>query len=119
MSLVLAAAIAYVNARSSAQLAARYPTSGGTYAYGREVLGPWAGFIAGWGFVIGKIASAAAMALTFATYTVPEGWVKPVAALAVSSNWPGSLSWPVSRLPRTRNWTPGGERRHEAHSVLL
>ncbi|KAA0977371.1 APC family permease [Paeniglutamicibacter gangotriensis] len=84
VSLVLAAAIAYVNARSSAQLAARYPTSGGTYAYGREVLGPWAGFIAGWGFVIGKIASAAVMALTFATYTVPEGWVKPVAALAVA-----------------------------------
>lgn len=84
VSLLLAAAIAYMNARSSAQLAARYPTSGGTYAYGREVLGPWPGFIAGWGFVIGKIASAAAMALTFATYTVPEGWVKPVAALAVA-----------------------------------
>ena len=54
------------------------PTSGGTYAYGREVLGPWPGFIAGWGFVVGKTASAAAMALTFATYAVPESWVKPV-----------------------------------------
>lgn len=83
VSLVLAAALAYANARSSAQLAARYPTSGGTYAYGREVLGPWPGFIAGWGFVVGKTASAAAMALTFATYTVPDAWVKPVAALAV------------------------------------
>ncbi len=83
VSLFLAAALAYANARSSAQLAARYPTSGGTYAYGREVLGPWPGFIAGWGFVIGKTASAAAMALTFATYTVPESWVKPAAALAV------------------------------------
>ena len=69
---------------SSAQLAARYPTSGGTYAYGREVLGPWPGFIAGWGFVIGKTASAAAMALTFATYTVPGPWVKPIAAVAVA-----------------------------------
>ncbi|MBV1779253.1 APC family permease [Paeniglutamicibacter sp. ABSL32-1] len=84
VSLFLAAALAYANARSSAQLAARYPTSGGTYAYGREVLGPWPGFIAGWGFVVGKTASAAAMALTFATYTVPEPWVKPVAALAVA-----------------------------------
>jgi APA family basic amino acid/polyamine antiporter len=83
VSLFLAAALAYANARSSAQLAARYPTSGGTYAYGREVLGPWPGFIAGWGFVVGKTASAAAMALTFATYTVPEAWVKPVAVLAV------------------------------------
>lgn len=83
VALFLAAALAYANARSSAQLAARYPTSGGTYAYGREVLGPWPGFIAGWGFVIGKTASAAAMALTFATYAVPEAWVKPVAAMAV------------------------------------
>ncbi|MGL3807560.1 APC family permease [Paeniglutamicibacter sp. R2-26] len=82
-SLVVAAALAYANARSSAQLAARYPTSGGTYAYGREVLGPWPGFIAGWGFVVGKTASAAAMALTFATYAVPGPWVKPVAAAAV------------------------------------
>ena len=83
MSLFLAAGLAYANARSSAQLAARYPTSGGTYAYARELLGPWPGFIAGWGFVIGKTASAAAMALTFATYTVPEAWVKPAAVLAV------------------------------------
>ena len=84
VSLLLAAALAYANARSSAQLAARYPTSGGTYAYGREVLGPWPGFIAGWGFVVGKTASAAAMALTFATYAVPESWVKPVAVAAVA-----------------------------------
>lgn len=84
VSLFLAAALAYANARSSAQLAARYPTSGGTYAYGREVLGPWPGFIAGWGFVVGKTASAAAMALTFATYAVPESWVKPVATAAVA-----------------------------------
>ena len=84
VSLFLAAALAYANARSSAQLAARYPTSGGTYAYGREVLGPWPGFIAGWGFVVGKTASAAAMALTFATYAVPESWVKPAAVAAVA-----------------------------------
>ena len=84
VSLFLAAALAYANARSSAQLAARYPTSGGTYAYGREVLGPWPGFIAGWGFVVGKTASAAAMALTFAIYAVPESWVKPVAAAVVA-----------------------------------
>lgn len=93
VSLLVAAALAYANARSSAQLAARYPTSGGTYAYGREVLGPWPGFIAGWGFVVGKTASAAAMALTFATYAVPEAWVKPVAigavALLVSVNYAG------------------------------
>ena len=84
VSLFIAAALAYANARSTAQLAARYPTSGGTYAYGRQVLGPWPGFIAGWGFVVGKTASAAAMALTFATYVAPEAWVKPVAVAAVA-----------------------------------
>ena len=70
IGLALAAAIAYCNARASAQLAAVYPTSGGTYIYGRERLGPWWGFLAGWGFVVGKSASCAAMALTVASYTV-------------------------------------------------
>ena len=84
LGLALAALVAYCNATSSAQLAARYPTSGGTYAYGREVLGDWWGFLAGWGFVIGKTASAAAMALTVAAYLVPQGWwQRPLAALAV------------------------------------
>lgn len=74
LGLVLAAVIAYCNATASAQLAAVYPTSGGTYIYGREQLGHWWGFTAGWGFVIGKTASCAAMALTFASYAVPEPW---------------------------------------------
>ena len=72
IGLAIAAVVAYCNARSSAQLAAAYPTSGGTYVYGRERLGPWAGFVAGWGFVVGKTASCAAMALTVAAYAVPD-----------------------------------------------
>ncbi|WP_227497140.1 APC family permease [Planctomonas psychrotolerans] len=83
LALALAAAVAYCNATSSAQLAAQYPTSGGTYVYGRERLGHWPGFLAGWSFVVGKTASCAAMALTFAAYAAPEGWEKPVAAAAV------------------------------------
>ncbi|CAN5827934.1 amino acid permease [soil metagenome] len=74
VGLAIAAVIAYCNATASAQLAAVYPVSGGTYIYGRERLGPWWGFIAGWGFVIGKTASCTAMALTVATYAVPEPW---------------------------------------------
>jgi len=70
IGLVLAAAVAYCNAVSSAQLAAQYPTSGGTYVYGRERLGEWWGFVAGWGFVIGKTASCAAMALLLADAAV-------------------------------------------------
>nr|WP_281356927.1 APC family permease [Fodinicola acaciae] len=74
IGLAIAAVIAYCNATASAQLAAAYPTSGGTYVYGRERLGDWWGFTAGWGFVVGKTASCAAMALTFATYAVPGPW---------------------------------------------
>jgi APA family basic amino acid/polyamine antiporter len=74
IGLAIAAILAYCNATASAQLAATYPTSGGTYIYGREQLGHWWGFIAGWGFVIGKTASCAAMALTFATYAAPGPW---------------------------------------------
>ncbi|MET3366954.1 UNVERIFIED_CONTAM: APA family basic amino acid/polyamine antiporter [Jeotgalibacillus campisalis] len=83
IGLVVAAFVAFCNATSSAQLAAAYPTSGGTYIYGRERLGPWSGFLAGWGFVIGKTASAAAMAMTFAAYAAPPGWERPVAIAAV------------------------------------
>ncbi len=83
VGLAVAAVVALCNATSSAQLAARYPTSGGTYVYGRERLGPWWGFLAGWGFVVGKTASCAAMALTFAAYAVPPPWQRPAAVAAV------------------------------------
>ncbi|TYL49573.1 APC family permease [Nocardioides sp. BGMRC 2183] len=83
IGLAIAALVAYCNATATAQLAAQYPTSGGTYVYGRERLGHWWGFLAGWGFVIGKTASCAAMALTFAAYAAPEGWQRPVAVVAV------------------------------------
>lgn len=83
VGLVVAAFVAFCNATSSAQLAAAYPTSGGTYVYGRERLGPWLGYLAGWGFIVGKTASAAAMAMTFAAYAAPAGWERPVAIAAV------------------------------------
>jgi APA family basic amino acid/polyamine antiporter len=83
IGLAVAGVVAYCNATASAQLAAAYPTSGGTYVYGREQLGPWWGFLAGWSFVIGKTASCAAMALTFAAYAVPPAWQRPVALTAV------------------------------------
>ncbi|WP_028188036.1 APC family permease [Salinispora pacifica] len=72
VALTLAGFVAFCNATSSARLAARYPESGGTYVYGRERLGPFAGFVAGWGFVVGKTASCAAMALTVGAYLWPD-----------------------------------------------
>jgi len=82
VGLALAALVAYCNAMSSARLAAVYPQSGGTYVYGRERLGRFWGFVAGWGFVFGKLASCAAMALTSGAYAAPEA-ARPLAAAAV------------------------------------
>ena len=82
VAVALAGVIAYCNAVASAQLAAQDPSSGGTYVYGRKRLGEWPGFIAGWGFVTGKTASCAAMALTFGHYAAPE-FATPLAVAAV------------------------------------
>jgi basic amino acid/polyamine antiporter, APA family len=94
--LAIAAVVAYCNATSSARLAARYPSSGGTYVYGRERLGEFWGYLAGWGFVVGKTASCAAMALTVAAYTAPglgRGGQSAIAVAAVLAltvlNWFG------------------------------
>ncbi|MDA4109973.1 APC family permease [Mycolicibacterium holsaticum] len=82
IGLVVAAAVAYCNATSSARLAAIYPQSGGTYVYAKERLGGfWAG-LAGWSFISGKTASCAAMALTVGYYVWP-GWAHAVAVGAV------------------------------------
>lgn len=80
--LALAALVAWCNALSSAQLAGLYPQSGGAYVYGRQRLGELWGFLAGWGFVVGKLASCAAMALTFGSYAWP-GHERALAVAAV------------------------------------
>jgi APA family basic amino acid/polyamine antiporter len=82
IGLGIAALVAYCNATSSAELAAVHPESGGAYVYGRKRLGPFWGFLAGWGFVIGKLASCAAMAMTFGAYAAPS-LARPLAIGAV------------------------------------
>ncbi|MER6564166.1 APC family permease [Streptomyces sp. NPDC001027] len=82
VALAAAAVVAYCNATSSARLAARYPASGGAYVYGRERLGDFWGYLAGWAFVVGKTASCAAMALTVGSYVWP-GHAHAVAVAAV------------------------------------
>jgi APA family basic amino acid/polyamine antiporter len=83
-ALAVAAVVAYANATSSARPAALYPQSDGTYVYGRERLGPFWGYLAGWGFVVGKIASCAAMALTVGYYGAPE-YANLIAARSVAA----------------------------------
>jgi len=82
IGLAVAAVVAYCNAMSSARLAAVYPASGGTYVYGRMRLGDFWGYLAGWGFVVGKTASCAAMALTVGSYVWPSQ-AHAIAAAAV------------------------------------
>jgi APA family basic amino acid/polyamine antiporter len=80
----VAGAVAYANASSSAALAARYPESGGAYAYGRRRLGPFWGFLAGWAFLAGKLGSCAAMALTLGSYLAP-GMARAVALAGLAA----------------------------------
>jgi APA family basic amino acid/polyamine antiporter len=82
LGLAIAAAVAYCNATSSARLAALYPESGGTYIYGQRRLGEFWGYLAGWGFVVGKTASCAAMALTVGFYVWPA-YAHEIAVAAV------------------------------------
>ena len=68
VGLVLAGIAAACNALSSAQLAAAFPRSGGTYEYGRRLLGPRTGFAAGWLFLASKLAAAGTVGLGLAAY---------------------------------------------------
>ena len=63
LALLFAGILAVCNGLSSAQLAAAYPVSGGTYEYAYRTLHPLAGLFAGWLFLIAKSASAATAAL--------------------------------------------------------
>lgn len=86
IGLAIAALLALCNATASAQLAISHPSAGGTYTFARQVIGPGWGFSAGWAFVLGKIASSAAMAMTFAAYALPNSgasWQRLAAAAAV------------------------------------
>jgi APA family basic amino acid/polyamine antiporter len=86
LGLLLAGVAAACNALSSAQLAATYPQSGGTYEYGYRVLTPWAGFAAGWMFLASKLAAGGTVALGFASYLerlVPGLPLRPAAVAAV------------------------------------
>jgi APA family basic amino acid/polyamine antiporter len=68
LSLLIAGIAATANALSSAELAANYPQSGGTYEYGYRGLNPWLGFAAGWMFLASKTAAAGTVAIGLAGY---------------------------------------------------
>lgn len=83
VGLLIAGAVAILNAVSTVRLARVLPESGGAYAYGRAFVGRPAGLIAGYAFVVGKSASAGAAALTIGAYAWP-GYERLVGLAAVA-----------------------------------
>ena len=71
-AIMVAGVMAILNALSMAHLAFLSPVSGGAYSYARRHVSPMAGFMAGWFFLTGKTASAAAIAVIAAGYISPE-----------------------------------------------
>jgi basic amino acid/polyamine antiporter, APA family len=90
VSFAIGALVALCNALSSAQLAAIFPRSGGTYEFGRRMLGPWWGFLAGWMFLVANTVGPGAIAIAFGGYlnavlnVVPARTAAVVAALAMT-----------------------------------
>ena len=83
VSFAIGAFVALCNALSSAQLAAVFPRSGGTYEFGRRMLGPWWGFSAGWMFLIANTVGPGAIALAFGGYLNAAVGVVPARTAAV------------------------------------
>lgn len=86
LSLFIAGVIASFNALSSAQLAAVYPHSGGTYEYGYQLINPSFGFAAGWMFLVSKITAGSVVAIGFGSYffqIIPFGSPLILSILAV------------------------------------
>jgi APA family basic amino acid/polyamine antiporter len=79
LSLLIAGVVATLNGLVTAQLAMQLPVSGGIYAYAGHYRGPYLGFLAGWLFVTGKTASAAAIAYIAASYLAPD-YAREIAA---------------------------------------
>jgi basic amino acid/polyamine antiporter, APA family len=96
VGLLIAGIAAACNALSSAELAALYPESGGTYEYGYRLLNPAAGFSAGWMFLASKLAAGGTVALGFGGYvagllpSVPPKIAAVVAVILLAIfNWLG------------------------------
>jgi basic amino acid/polyamine antiporter, APA family len=85
ISLLLAAFVALCNALSSAQLAVVFPRTGGTYEFGKRMLGPWWGFGAGWMFITANTVGPGVIALAFGAYFHAVLAAVPARVAAVSA----------------------------------
>jgi APA family basic amino acid/polyamine antiporter len=86
VSFAIGAFVALCNALSSTQLAVIFPRSGGTYEFGRRMMGPWWGFSAGWMFLVANTVGPGAIALAFGGYlNAAVGFVPPRTAAVVAA----------------------------------
>ncbi|MCX8153594.1 MAG: APC family permease [Candidatus Bathyarchaeota archaeon] len=82
ISMILAAVIAAFTALSFAELAAWQPIEGSVYEYSRQLISPFAGFLAGWMWLLSNTFTGAAVALGFAYYLTAVFPVLPSSAVA-------------------------------------
>ncbi len=68
ISIILAGAVAFFTALSFARLTRWLPREGSIYVFATRLLSPFAGFIAGWLWLLSNILTAAAVSLGFAHY---------------------------------------------------
>lgn len=90
LSIVLAGAIASFSALSFAELSAYMPKEGGGYEFTYSLISPYAGFLAGWMWILSNIFIGGAVSLGFAHYLAAvfpflEGSVQIVAAIVCLS----------------------------------
>jgi APA family basic amino acid/polyamine antiporter len=68
VSMVIAGVIAFITAWSFARLTAWQPVEGSVYEYGRQLVSPYVGFLAGWMWLVANTFTGAAVSLGFAYY---------------------------------------------------
>jgi len=83
LSVLIAGVIALFSAMSVAELGVYLPREGGTYAFARNLISPFAGFIAGWIWIFSNIFVGAAVSLGFAYYFASLFPAIPVKIIAV------------------------------------
>ncbi len=90
LAFTLNGCIAFLTVFSFAELAARFPQSGGTYTYARNVLTVEAGFAVGWVVWFASVVAAVLYAMGFAIFLVP--FVERLAVLATGEapGWIGT-----------------------------
>lgn len=68
ISMIIAGIIAFITATSFAKLTAWQPVEGSVYEYGRQLISPFSGFLAGWMWMVANTFTGAAVSLGFAYY---------------------------------------------------